>query len=457
MTRKTWHLDRRQLLRGAGAAVALPLLEGMVGSAGQSVLPPAPAKRLVVTYFSYGAYMPNGPSGITDLHKPHHDWSWWPCRDPGPLTFNRSAAPFAALQKHCSYLQGLDHKGGQQLGGHSSGDVFATGADMADRDKTNNISIDQVAAGVHGHKTRYASLVLGTEGGTGSYGHSKTLSHRGPGRPIPSMHRPREIFDRMFRPYAGRDLDDVRKDLACRRSVLDLVLEQSKDLDKKLGRADQQKLGEYLQSVRDAEKRIKRVDQWTHTPMPEVDADGLRLDVTAKQPEDYVRSMYDLLYLALQTDLTRYATFMTESEDSVSNEVGNYSNYVLGYRGNTHDISHKRPEGVSGKWDHWRATQHAYFLARLRGTVEGDGNMLDNTVVVWGSSHPHQAHNTKNYPIQVAGGGALGFEHGKLHRFVGGDKVPLANLFVSMLQAVDVPVERFADSTGPLSDLRRAT
>ena len=83
--------------------------------------------------------------------------------------------------------------------------------------------------------------------------------------------------------------------------------------------------------------------------------------------------------------------------------------------------------------------------------------MLDNTVVVWGSSHPHQAHNTKNYPIQVAGGGALGFEHGKLHRFVGDDKVPLANLFVSMLQAVDVPVERFADSTGPLSDLRKTT
>ena len=452
MTRKSFDLDRRHLLRGAGAALALPLLEAM---SGRAIARPERAKRLVVTYMSYGAYMPTGPSGITDLQKPHHDWSWWPCRDPGPLTFNKSAAPFASLRDSVSYLQGLDHKGGHRLGGHSSGDVFATGADMADLEKANNISIDQVAARAHGHRTRYSSLVLGTEGGTGSYGHSKTLSHRGPGRPIPSLHKPRQIFDRMFRPYVGRDLKDVRKELACRRSVLDLVLEQSRDLDKRLGRADQQKMGEYLESIRDAEKRIERVDRWTHTAMPEVDADGLRLDATAKQPEDYVRCLYDLIHLALQTDQTRYATFMTESEDSVSNEVANYSNYLFGYSGNTHDISHKRPDGISGQWDHWRAQQHAYFLERLRSTKEGDGNMLDNTVVLWGSAHPHQAHNTQNYPIQIAGGGALGFAHGKLHRFVGADKVPLANLFVSMLRAVDVPVERFADSTGPMTELRR--
>ena len=454
MSKRPWHLDRRQLLRGAGASLALPLLEGM-GRA-MPAAQPRP-KRLVVTYISYGAYMPTGPSGITDLSKPHHDWSWWPCRDPGPLTFNESSKPFAALKDRLSYLQGLDHSGGHRLGGHSSGDVFATGADMADREKTNNISIDQVAAQAHGDKTRYASLVLGTEGGTGSYGQAKTLSHRGPGKPIPAMHKPREIFDRMFRPYAGRDLEDVRKELQTRRSVLDLVLEQSKALDRHLGRADQQKMGEYLESVRDAEKRIERVDRWTHEPMPEVDASGLRLDVTPKQPEDYVRCMYDLMFLALQTDLTRCATFMTESEQSTAHEVGNYSNYLLGYKGNTHDISHKRPEGISGKWDQWRAAQHAYFLDKLRATEEGDGDMLDHTVVLWGSAHPHQAHNTQNYPIQLAGGDALGFEHGSLHRFVGADKVPLANLFVSMLRAVDVPVERFADSTGPMTALRKET
>ena len=445
---KSWHLSRRELLRGGGVALALPWLEGMTRSA-------TPPKRLVVTYISYGAYMPNGPSGITDLDQPHHDWSWWPCRDAGPLSFNQATAPFAPFKEQVSYLQGLDHAGGHGLGGHSSGDVFATGADMAGPQKTNAISIDQVAAAAHGHETRYASLVLGTEGGTGSYGRAKTLSHRGPGRPIPSLHQPREIFDRLFRPYAGRELGDVRAELACRGSVLDLVMDQSRSLRRRLGRADQQKVDEYLDSIRAAEQRIERIDRWTHEPLPEVDPETVALEVTPKEPEEYLRCMYDLLFLALRTDLVRYATFMTESEQSTSNDIGNYSNYVLGYSGNTHDIAHKRPEGISGQWDLWRARQHAYFLERLRSVEEPGGTMLDNTVVLWGSAHPHQSHNTRNYPIQVAGGGALGFQHGNLHRFVGERKVPLANLFVSMLRAVDVPADRFADSTGPMTELWR--
>ena len=454
MKPKSWHLDRRTLLRGAGAALALPWLEGM-GVARSRVL--TRPKRMVVTYFSYGANMPNGKDGITALDKPHDDWSWWPCRDAGPLTFNAASAPFEPLKDAVSYLQGLDHAGGHSLGGHSSGDVFATGADMAGVDKTNNVSIDQVAAAVHGHETRYASLVMGTEGGTGSYGRAKTLSHRGPGRPIPSMSAPREIFDRLFRPYAGRDLADVRRSLAVRGSILDRVLEQSKDLNRRLGSADRAKVDEYLESIRAAEQRIERIDRWTHRPLPEVDAETLDLEVNPKQPEEYVRCMYDLLVLALQTDLLRYATFMTESEQSTSHDVGNYSNTVLGYSGNTHDIAHKRPDGISGRWELWRATQHAYFLERLRSIEEGDGNLLDHTVVLWGSAHPHNSHNTQNYPVQVAGGGRLGFQHGALHRFVGEEKVPLANLFVSMLDAVDVPVERFADSTGPLTAQRKAT
>jgi hypothetical protein len=162
--------------------------------------------------------------------------------------------------------------------------------------------------------------------------------------------------------------------------------------------------------------------------------------------------MYDLLYLALQTDSTRFATLMLESEHSSGSEMWNYANYVLGYKGATHDIAHKRPT-ESGKWDNWRAKQHAYFLERLRNTPEGDSNMLDQTVVVWGSAHPHASHNTRNYPIQVAGGNALGLKHGNLHSFEGEKKVPLANLFVSMLHAVDVPVKSFADSTGSMAEV----
>jgi len=457
MRKKPWHLNRREMLRAPGLALALPLLESMHqpgsvfgdATAGYSV-----PKRLVVSYFSYGAYMPNGTTGIQNMERPHDEWSWWPCKEEGELTFNKNSAPFEPFQDDVSYLEGLDHAGGWSLGGHSSGDVFATGADMKEHEKTNNISVDQAAARVMGHHTRYPSLVMGSEGGTGSYGASKTLSHYGPGRPIPAMHNPQDIFNRLFRPYDGKSIEQVRAELKRERSVLDLLISQSKSLNNRLGKADQRKMEEYLESIRQLEKRVDRTTDWTRKPLPSVDPKDFKLDVSYKEPQEYLRCMYDLLFIALQTDSTRFATFQTESENSSQSELWNFANYVLGYKGATHDIAHKRPKDYSGQWDQWRNKQHAYFLQRLKDTPEGDGNMLDNTIVLWGCGHPHASHSTHNYPIQLAGGSKLGFKHGKLHKFVGKKKVPLANLFVSMLNAVDVPLEKFADSTGPMTELR---
>ena len=446
MKQKSWHLNRREFLRGSGMALALPFLESMCRANAAAAGKELP-KRMVVSYFAYGAYMPAPTPGTQ-----HHDWNWWPCANPGPLTFNKSAAPFEPLKNYVSYLRGLDHAGGYGLGGHSSGDVFGTGANMSGNEKTNNISIDQLAAKLNGHKTRYPSLVLGTEGGTGSYGSSKTLSHYGPGRPIPSMQNPQEIFNRMFQPYAGASVEQIRARLKRDASVLDLIMDDTKSLNSRLGKADQEKMGEYLDTVRAIEKRVESTSRWTHEPLPNVDAKGLNLEAPYKAAQEYVRCMYDLLYLAFQTDSTRYATLMLESEQSQSSEMWNYATYVLGYKGATHDIAHKRPM-ESGLWDHWRAQQHAYFLQRLHDTKEGEGNMLDRTVVLWGSAHPHASHDTKNYPIHLAGGNALGFKHGKLHAFEGEKKKPLANLFVSMLNAVDAPTEKFADSTGEMTEL----
>ena len=445
MKQKSWNINRREFIRGGGAALALPFLQGM--SWGKATTGKVLPKRMVVSYIAYGVYEPKTKDGS------HHDWNWWPCKEAGPLTFNQSAAPFASLKNSVSYLRGLEHAGGVGMGGHSSGDVFATGANMSGTEKRNNISVDQLAAKVNGHKTRYASLVLGTEGGTGSYGSAKTLSHYGPGRPIPSMHRPQEIFNRLFKPYAGKEIEQVRADLKREASVLDLMMEDSKRLQGRLGKEDQRKMEEYLDSVRALEKRVERTSQWTHQPLPNVDTKGLNLEVSHKDPEEYTRCMYDLLYLAFQTDSTRFATLMLESEQSSGSEMWNYATYVLGYKGATHDIAHKRPT-ESGKWDNWRAKQHAYFLERLRNTPEGDSNMLDQTVVIWGSAHPHASHNTKNYPIQVAGGNALGFKHGNLHSFEGAKKVPLSNLYVSMLNAVDAPTKKFADSTGEMTEIK---
>jgi hypothetical protein len=451
MKRKSWQLNRRELLKGGGVALSLPLLNatGWANSPAKAL-----PKRMLVSYFAYGAYMPGAENGVPGkANAPHDDWSWWPCKEPGPLTFNKSSAPFEPLKEYVSYLRGLDHAGGHKLGGHSSGDIFATGADMVGTQKTNAISVDQVAANHLGKHTRLASLVLGTEGGTGSYGYCKTLSHRGPGSPIPSLHKPQEIFNGMFQPYGGASVEDVRARLKREASVLDLMLDHSRSLNNRLGKEDRAKMAEYLESVRSIEQRVERTSQWTHQPLPQIDTKGLNLEVAYKQPKEYIRCLYDLLYLAFRTDSTRFATLMLESENSQDSEMWNYANYALGYKGATHDIAHKRPADFAGKWDHWRAEQHAYFLERLRSTPEGDGNMLDRTIVVWGSAHPHASHSTMNYPIQVAGGNRLGFRHGKLHAFEGAKKVPLANLYVSMLHAVDVPVKGFADSTGPMTEL----
>ena len=164
--------------------------------------------------------------------------------------------------------------------------------------------------------------------------------------------------------------------------------------------------------------------------------------------------MYDLMFLALQTDSTRFITYQTESEQSSTHEAWNFATYTLGYKGATHDIAHKRPKDYSGQWDQWRNANHAYFLQRLKDAREGESNLLDNTTVLWGCSHPHASHSNYNYPIQIAGGKNLGFKHGKLHKFTNNKKVPLANLFVSMLNAVGLPTQKFADSTGEMKELR---
>lgn len=463
MAQKSWQLNRRDLIKGAGVAMALPYLSAMEGatavaSAATKGLP----KRFLATYISYGVYQPEGPSGIprkkADGTYDHHEWSWWPQGEPGEIkSFSKSSMPFKALKDSITYLRGLDHEGGWTLGGHSSGDVFLTGAFMAEREKTNNISIDQLMAKHHGHKTRHNSMVLGTEGGTGSYLKTKTMSHRGPGKAIPSLHKPQDIFDRMFNPYGDKGIEQVRAGLKRDASILDLMMDHSKSFNNRLGKQDQQKMAEYLESVREIEKRVQRTDDWTHTPLPEVDRDSVNMTVEHKTaPHEYIRTMYDLVYLAFVTDQTRFATFMTESEQSSSSELWNYANYALGYKGATHDIAHKRPEVISGQWDLWRAENHAYFLKRLKETPEGDSNMLDNTLCLWGSAHPHASHSGLNYPLQLAGGKNMGFKHGRLHEFVGDKKVPLSNLFVTMLNAMDVPVERFADSTGSLTELLRA-
>ena len=451
MKPKSWHLNRREMLKGGGIALTLPFLNGMSWAA-PGKAPLMYPKRMLVSYFSYGAYMPNGGNGIPDPNKPHHDWSWWPRRDAGPLTFNQSAKPFEPLKDYVSYYRGLDHAGGWGLGGHSSGDVLPRARTWWARRRPTAFPSTKSPPTPTGIRHASPPWCLARRAARVPTDAARPFPIAVPGRPIPSMHKPQEIFNRLFNPYAGKGVEQVRAGLKREASILDLLLDQSRSLKGRLGHEDQGKVEEYLESIRALEQRVERTSKWTHEPLPEIDTKGLNLDASHKDPKEYIRCMYDLVYLAFQTDTTRFASLMLESENSSNSELWNYATYVLGYKGATHDIAHKRPVDYSGQWDRWRAEQHAYFLQRLKDTPESDGNMLDRTVVLWGSAHPHASHSTKNYPIHLAGGNRLGLKHGHLHAFEGEKKVPLANLFLSMLHAVDVPVKSFADSTGLMAE-----
>ena len=234
------------------------------------------------------------------------------------------------------------------------------------------------------------------------------------------------------------------------------MLGESRILRKSLGKADKLKLDEFETSVREVEQRIERTREWLDIPLPEVDGEHLALQAGPDAPKDYIRTMFDLLFLAFQTDLTRTAAY----------QIGSYGPTLartfpacLGLEPNWHSLAHKAgkkggPEAI-GKFDQFLAQNLARFLTRLRETPEGDGgsNMLDRTLVLYGSSNS-RTHVNRNYPLLLAGGKDFGLKHNQFLRFP--ESVPMSNLFVSMIQALGIEEESFSDSTGPLNGISRA-
>ena len=233
--------------------------------------------------------------------------------------------------------------------------------------------------------------------------------------------------------------------------MLDMVLEHSRSVKSKLGAQDVRKLDEYLSSVRAIEQRVERSQRWLDIPRPHVDPKTLTLQSSPEGPEDYIRTMYDLMYLAFQTDTTRVATYMI-GQVAGATTVANTFPACLGLEANWHGLAHgagkKNSYETLGRFDQFLAEQLSYFLTRLKETPEGDGNLLDRTLVLYGSSNS-KTHNNTNYPLVLAGGGGLGMKHGQYLRF--GADTPLSNVFVTMLDRLNIPAESFADSTGNLN------
>ena len=269
--------------------------------------------------------------------------------------------------------------------------------------------------------------------------------------------------------FVKSDKDAARR-LALSQHALDDLLEDARSLRRTLSKHDQKTLDEYLQSVRETEIKVEKAKRWINLPLPTIDADHLRLDVTPEEPRRYLQTMFELIYLAFKTDSTRVATYQIGRENGVG--VSDYLARAVGFN-LTHQLSHntKEPGGWKnfGTYCRFLSEEYGRFLSKLKASADvGDsGSMLDNTLLLFGSASS-AFHLSRNYPLILAGGKNMGFQHGQYLNYgpekpaggawLGGrepwqkeithEDVPLANLFVTMLQRLGVETENFADNTG---------
>lgn len=458
MTKVFSSLDRRRFLRGAGIALALPWLETF---AAESEFANVPKKRFAAFYQPDGVPMPR----IED--PAHEEWSWFPHGTGQEFRLTKCLEPLEPLRKHLTVLSGLSHPAVRNVHGHSNADQFLTGADTgAAGDYRNTISLDQVIAAQTGEQTRYSSLVLSTDGGTGSPRGAQTMSFNRSGRAIPAEHRPKRIFDMLF----VKSSDDAARRLEMSQSSLDNLMADARSLQQRLSIHDRKTLEQYLQAVRDTEIKVEKAKRWLNIPLPAVDVDHLKLDITPEEPRVYLQTMFDLIFLALQTDSTRVVTYQLGRENGVG--ISDYLARAVGFN-LTHQLSHKtkEPDGWKnfGTYCQFLSEELARFAGKLASTQEpgGDGVMLDNTLLLFGSASS-AFHLSRNYPLLLLGGKNMGYTHGQYLKFGEGnddhqlgagirsdagwrgkmtwEEEPLANLYLTVLQRFGIETDSFGGS-----------
>lgn len=452
MARSPRKLDRRTLLRGAGVACALPYLEAMTwakplqGGTKDEETHGAPRRAAYV-------YFPNGCSLPGEKDTENAKWRWFPSGEGRDFQFTEVLRSLEPFRDRLSILGGLSHPLSRNLLGHLAGDTWLTAGDMRGDLYKNRVSADQVAAKHLEPHTRYPSIVLSTDGGVGYKSRVSTLSFDRNGRPIPSEHRHRQVFERYFSPDGGASTEERRRNLRAGKKVVDLVLEESKRLRSRLGQHDQSKMDEYLSSLNAVEEQVRRNEAWLDVPLPEFNADHIDLDPNPKaDPTAYLRTTFDLIVLGFQLDLTRVVSYMMGREDGMG-YGDNFPKLALGINKGHHTISHDLAQGHWEEWgrfDRWYAEQFTYFIEKLSTTTDAHGPLLDDTMVLYGSCCS-TTHNANNYPLALVGGSNMGLQHGTYRRY--GNEVPFSNLLLTMLHALGVKDETFADSTGTIPGL----
>jgi hypothetical protein len=448
------HLPRRALLKGLGASIALPFLDAMTPAFGATARIGGPQIAKAPFRMAF-TYVPNGI--MMD--------SWTPGKFGTDFEMSRIMAPLAPFKKNMLVLSGLSHHNGEALG-DGAGDharaaaSFLTGMHPRKTDGADiaaGVSIDQIVAQKGPNQTRFGSIELACEDGrlvgncdSGySCAYSNGISWRTPSQPNPPEVNPRAVFERLF---GESDEDPSRMALRAqyRKSILDFVADDASALKGSLGPTDNRKLDEYLDGIRSIERRIEQAEKDGRVIVPSMEhPDGVPVEYT-----EHLKLMFDLLAVAFQTDSTRVGTFMMAREGSTR------SYREIGISDAHHPLTHHRNEEELmekvRKINCFHMQQYAYFLEKLRSIPEGDGTLLDNVMVVYGSGlSDGNKHEHNNLPVLVAGGGAGTLKSGRHIQYK--KDTPMANLFVSMLDRAGVKRELLGDATGELPQLTDLT
>lgn len=447
ITRKA--LSRRTLLRGFGTSIALPFLDGMVPAlAAPNRAGAKPAVRMAFLYVPNGIIMKD----------------WTPKSEGKGYELSKTLQPLAAHRERMVVLSGLDQYNGQALG-DGAGDHARAGASWLTgvhpkktqgADILAGISADQVAARELGKATTLPSLELGLEDNrmagncdSGySCAYSNTVSWKSPTMPLPPEINPRAVFERLF--GDGETTDPVVRAQMARqdRSILDFVRADAARLGSGLGAGDKRKLGEYLDAVREIEVRVQKLEKQDPNAvvLPTLDRPG-GIPPTF---EEHVNLMFDLMTIAFQADLTRVITLM------IGREGSNRTHRDIGVPDAHHGLSHHFNDATKidklQKIDQHYVTQLASFLQKLHTAKEGDGTLLDNCMVMYGSSlSDGNRHEHVNLPAVLAGGGGGRIKGGRHIQYKKG--TPMTNLFMTMLDTAGVQPEKIGDSTGKVEHL----
>ena len=439
-------MSRRTALRGIGATLALPLLDGMVPAL--SALSTTAAKPVV----RFGAvYVPNG---IVMQN-------WTPAVEGSAFEVTPILEPLTPFRDQMLVLSGLNSTPpGDVRGGTHSRAATRFLTDEQPRElgqwaEREPVSMDQIAARELGKQTPLASLELGLEGanfagscdsGGFSCAFSYTISWRNATTPLPMEHNPRAVFERLFGDSQNTDPAAQRARMRDQRSILDSVREDVARLRQRLGPTDRVKVGAYLEAVRDVERRIQMAEAQGEQEIPLMERPlGVPTDFV-----DHATLMYDLQLLAYQIDRTRVVTFMA------GHELSGRTYPEIGVPDAHHPLSHHRGVPASlaklTKLNTHHVSLFASFLEKLRATPDGDGSLLDHVMIVYGAGmSDSNAHSPYNLPMVVVGGGAGQLKGGR--HIVYPERTPLANLHVSLLDKLGTPIERIGDSSGPLPNL----